>query len=263
MVVDLMSVLVCFHAHPDDEVFGTGGIIRLAADAGHRVVLVTATDGAAGEVPDGLLSEGESLASRRRAELEKSARILGAARLVMLHYADSGMAGTPENNNPAAFANIPVDESAGRLADILTEENADVLTIYDSNGGYGHPDHIQVHRVGLRAAEIAGVEYVYETVINRDHMREMMLANPEWNDEESPIDFDSFGTPDAEITTEIDVRETLTAKRAAMEVHETQIGDFGPVLKMSDEELRAAFGTEWFRRIGDEFAGPREHSLPL
>jgi LmbE family N-acetylglucosaminyl deacetylase len=91
----------------------------------------------------------------------------------------------------------------------------------------------------------------------------MMSANPEWNDNETPIDFDSFGTPDAEITTEIDVRETLVAKRAAMGVHETQIGDFGPVLKLSDEELQAAFGTEWFRRIGDDFQGPREYSLPL
>jgi LmbE family N-acetylglucosaminyl deacetylase len=227
------------------------------------VVLVTATDGAAGEVPEGLLADGESLAGRRRTELERSARILGAGRLVMMDYADSGMAGTPENNNPDAFANIPVEEAADRLAGILTEERADILTVYDSNGGYGHPDHIQVHRVGMRAAEIAGVKYVYESVINRDHMREMMSANPEWNNDDSPIEFESFGTPEAEITTEIDVVDAIAAKRAAMEVHETQVGDFGPVLKMSDEELKAAFGTEWFRRVGDAFDGSRERSLPL
>ena len=70
------SVLVCFHAHPDDEVFTTGGVMRLAADAGHRVVLVTATDGALGEVPEGLLADGERLVDRRRRELEASARAL-------------------------------------------------------------------------------------------------------------------------------------------------------------------------------------------
>src|SRR5665811_2011098 len=90
-------VLVCFHAHPDDEVFTTGGVMRLAADAGHRVVLVTATDGALGEVPDGLLADGERLVDRRRHELEASARALGVHRLEMLGYADSGMAGTPDN----------------------------------------------------------------------------------------------------------------------------------------------------------------------
>src|SRR5450631_2062710 len=84
------SVLVCFHAHPDDEVFTTGGVMRLAADAGHRVVLVTATDGALGEVPDGLLAEGERLADRRRRELAASARALGVHRVEMLGYPDSG-----------------------------------------------------------------------------------------------------------------------------------------------------------------------------
>lgn len=258
-----MGVLVCFHAHPDDEVFGTGGIIRLSADAGHRVVLVTATDGAAGEVPDGLLAPGESLAERRRTELGKSARILGAHRLVMLGYADSGMAGTPENNSPDAFANVPVEQAAERLAAVLREEKADVITLYDSNGGYGHPDHIQVHRVGMRAAEIAGVQNVYESVINRDQMREMLMSNPEWNNDDSPIDFESFGTPEAEITTRVDVAAAIAAKRAAMQVHETQIGDFGPVLKMADEELKAAFGTEWFRRVGSQPGGAKELSLPL
>jgi LmbE family N-acetylglucosaminyl deacetylase len=91
----------------------------------------------------------------------------------------------------------------------------------------------------------------------------MMMSNPEWNNGESPIDFESFGTPEAEITTEIDVAPAIAAKRAAMEVHQTQVGDFGPVLKMSDDELKAAFGTEWFRRVGEEVRGSRERSLPL
>lgn len=257
-----MSVLVSFHAHPDDEVFSTGGVMRHAADAGHRVVLVTATDGAVGEFPEGLLAEGESLAARRRVELEESARILGVQRLVMLDYADSGMAGTDDNANPLAFANIDVDEAAQRLADVLLEEQADLVTIYDSNGGYGHPDHIQVHHVGLRAAEIAGTAYVYESVVNRDHMQKLIRANPQWNEEDADIDLSTIGVPDADITTEVDVREFIEAKRAAMVAHATQIGDFGPFLGLETELLREAFGLEWFRRVRG-VDGPRERALPL
>lgn len=257
-----MSVLVCFHAHPDDEVFTTGGVMRQAADAGHRVVVVTATDGALGEAPDGILTDGESLAERRRRELEESTSLLGAQRVVLLHYADSGMAGTPENENPAAFCNVDVEEAAARLAAILVEESADVVTIYDPNGGYGHPDHVQVHHVGIRAAELAGVPHVYEAAVSRDHIRRLMAANPEWSENAQPPDLDTFGLPDSEITTVVDVTSAMDAKRAAMHAHATQIGDFGPFLQMPEEQLRAAFGHEWFRRRGAR-AGLAESSLPL
>ncbi|MEN0135706.1 MAG: PIG-L family deacetylase [Rhodococcus sp. (in: high G+C Gram-positive bacteria)] len=257
-----MSVLVCFHAHPDDEVFTTGGVMRQAADAGHRVVVVTATDGALGEAPEGILIDGESLAERRRRELEESTSLLGAQRVVLLHYADSGMAGTPENENPAAFCNVDVEEAAARLAAILVEESADVVTIYDPNGGYGHPDHVQVHHVGLRAAELAGVPHVYEAAVSRDHIRRLMAANPEWSENAPQPDLDTFGLPDSEITTVVDVTSAMGAKRAAMHAHATQIGDFGPFLQMPEEQLQAAFGQEWFRRRGAP-AGLAESSLPL
>ncbi len=245
-----MSVLVCFHAHPDDEVFVTGGVMRQAADAGHRVVVVTATDGALGEVPDGLLGDGETLAQRRRRELEASTSVLGAHRVVMLHYADSGMAGTPENAHPDAFCNVDVDTAAARLAEILVEEGADVLTIYDPNGGYGHPDHVQVHHVGVRAAELANVAHVYEAAVSRDHIRRMMAANRS-GARRRPR---PTSRPSACRTTRsrrsVDVTAALAAKRAAMLAHETQIGDFGPFLQMPEEQLPPAFGQEWFRRRG-------------
>lgn len=257
-----MSTLVCFHAHPDDEVFTTGGVMRLAADAGHRVVLVTATDGALGEFPDGILTDGETLAERRRSELAESANVLGVSRVVMLHYLDSGMAGTPENGNPDAFCNADVEDAAGKLAAVLNEENADVLTIYDPNGGYGHPDHIAVHVVGLRAAEIAGTKHVYETTTNRDHMRALVEANPNWSEENSPPDMESFGLPESEITTIVDVGSVMDAKRRAMQAHATQIGDFGPFLDMPLDMLQTAFGLEWFRRVGGG-PGLTETALPL
>ncbi|MBT0567118.1 PIG-L deacetylase family protein [Williamsia sp. CHRR-6] len=257
-----MSVLVCFHAHPDDEVFGTGGVIRLAADAGHRVVLVTATDGALGEDPDGVVPPGESLVAHRRAELEASAQALGVHRLVMLDYPDSGMAGTPENANPAAFANLPVAQPARRLADILIEESADVVTFYDSNGGYGHPDHVAVHHVGRAAAELASTPHRFESVANRDRVRAMMAANPAWDEEQTGLDMDSFGVPDSEITVEVDVSAVMEAKRAAMVAHATQIGDFGPFLQMPIDMLRTVFGVESFRHA-DGAPRPRMTSLPL
>ncbi|MFW0785182.1 PIG-L family deacetylase [Gordonia sp. CPCC 206044] len=258
-----MSVLVCFHAHPDDEVFSTGGTMRSAADAGHRVVLVTATDGALGEYPDGLLAAGESLTSRRRDELETSAELLGAHRLVMLGYPDSGMAGTPENQNPSAFANVSVDHVAQRLAEILVDEGADVMTIYDSNGGYGHPDHIQVHHVGRRAAEIAGTAHVFESVVNRDHMRKLIEARPDWDGEDSSVDIDSFGVPADQITVALDVGDQIEVKRAAMVAHASQIGDFGPFLEMPTDELRMAFGVEWYSRVGSAPTELMETGLPL
>lgn len=254
---------MCFHAHPDDEVFSTGGTIRLAADAGHRVVLVTATDGAVGEFPEGILEPGESLLSRRRRELEASAAALGVHRLVMLDYPDSGMAGTADNDNPAAFSKLPVDEPARRLADILVEESADVVTFYDSNGGYGHPDHIAVHHVGRAAAEMAGTPHRFESVANRDMMREMMKANPAWSDEAPPdLDIESFGVPASEITVEVDVTAAIDAKRAAMEAHATQVGDFGPFLQMPIDLLRMVFGVESFRHA-DLQQRPMVDHLPL
>lgn len=260
-----MSVLLCFHAHPDDEVFGTGGVMRLAADAGHRVVLVVATDGAAGQVPSGLLAPGQSLAARRRDEVERSAAVLGADRVVHLGYGDSGMAGepTPAETNPFRLADLGM--AATQLAAVLEQEQPDVITVYDSNGGYGHPDHIMVHDVGVRAAEMVGLRAVYESSINRDHMRFMMEMaaqfNPDFADREMP-DLDNIGLPADAFTTTVDVAAAMAAKRAAMHIHETQVGDFGPMLGMDDAALTAAFGTEWFRRYQAE-PGLVEHALPL
>ena len=165
-----MATLVSFHAHPDDECIACGGVIRKAADAGHRVVLVIATRGEEGEIPEGLLADGEELWQRRVAETQASADILGAQRVEFLGYRDSGMMGTPANDRPGSFWTTPVEEAAQRLAGLLRAEQADVLTCYDKNGSYGHPDHIQVHRVGIRAAELAGTPRVYQSTINRDHV---------------------------------------------------------------------------------------------
>lgn len=224
---------------------------------------MTATDGALGEHPEGLLAPGEALAARRRVELQSSAEALGAHRVVVLGYPDSGMAGTADNATAGAFCTVEVSVAAERLAVVLREEDADVLTVYDPHGGYGHPDHVQVHHVGVAAAALAGTPHVYEATVDRDRMRELVKNNPRWNEDGGP-DVETFGLPAEEITTRVDVRAALGAKRAAMRAHASQVGDFGPFLEMPDEALGEAFGEETFRRLGPATGSDApETSLPL
>ncbi|MDQ1395697.1 MAG: hypothetical protein QOG64_956 [Acidimicrobiaceae bacterium] len=250
-----MATLVFFHAHPDDEAVSTAGSMAKAAAEGHRVVLVTATRGEHGEVAEGYLKPGEELWQRRVEEVTESARILGCARHAFLGYVDSGMMGTPENEAPESFWQADLDEAAERLAQILREEQTDVLVAYDENGNYGHPDHIQVHRVGVRAAELAGVAQVFEATMNRDAIIRLMAAAREMGGiegMEQPEDFDpsGFGTPESLITTEIDVADYVATKRKAMEAHGSQIADTSFFLAMPPEVFATAFGTEWYIHRG-------------
>lgn len=248
---------MCFHAHPDDETIQTGGTIARAADAGHRVVVVFATRGELGEVDDGVLDAGETLADRRSRESAAAAAVLGAARVVFLGYRDSGMAGEPTNDDAEAFWQADVEEAATRLAAILTEEDAAVLTVYDERGGYLHPDHVQVHRVGIRAAALAGTARVYEATADRDHFmetvaatREQMIAEGEVvpDDLPDPAGFADQFSPAEVITTRVDVRDVLGRKRAGLAAHASQIDEASVFLSMSDEQFATAFGTEWFIR---------------
>jgi LmbE family N-acetylglucosaminyl deacetylase len=258
-----MATLVTFHAHPDDEAIATGGTMAKAAAAGHRVVLVTATGGECGEVADGVLRPGETLAERRAQELAAAARILGVARTEFLGYRDSGMMGTPANDDPECFWQADVEEAAARLAAILVEERAEVLTVYDERGVYGHPDHIQVHRVGIRAGEVAGVPRIYESTLNRDDAIRMLRAAKE----AGVTDFDAIdeagfdmGVPASELTTAVDVSVHLEAKWAALMAHASQLPDDSFFRKLTPETFAMAFGTEWYRRRGAP-PGSRETDL--
>lgn len=250
------GTLVSFHAHPDDEAISTGGSIARAKAEGHRVVLVIATGGEHGEVDDGFLDAGESLAERRALEAAESARILGIDRVAFLGYRDSGMDGTPENDAPGSFWNADIDDAATRLAAILRDEDAEVLTVYDEHGNYGHPDHIQVHRVGVRASELAQTPRVYEATVNRDAIRALMI---EMRDQmaaagtELPGDLGdpeeiAIGVPAEQITTTVDVDAFVDAKRAALAAHASQVSESSFFLSMPLEHFRLAFGHEWFIR---------------
>lgn len=248
-----MATLVCFHAHPDDECIATGGTMAKAAADGHRVVLVVATRGEHGEVSEGFLDDGEELWHRRVRETEAAADILGVQRVEFLGYVDSGMMGTPENDKDGSFWTADVDEAARRLEAILRDEQADVLTVYDDHGGYGHPDHIQVHRVGMRAGELANTPKVFQATMNRDQilrgMRERASEMPEGT-EMPDLEASEFGTPESLITGAVDVSAYLEHKRKAMQAHASQITEQSFFLQMPPEAFAFAFGTEWFIRDG-------------
>jgi LmbE family N-acetylglucosaminyl deacetylase len=200
----------------------------------------------------GVLEENEPLSVRRTAETYESARRLGIDRVEFLGYVDSGMVGTPTAQEPWSFAQTPIDHAAARLALVLGEERADVLTTYDDNGGYGHPDHIQVHRVGQRAAELAGLEQVFQQTINRTQLLEGMKTLAEsgdWPDDVDLPDFESqpdFGKPAEVITHCVDVTEFASLKRSSMLAHRSQIADTHFFLTMSDDAFTRGLGTEWY-----------------
>jgi LmbE family N-acetylglucosaminyl deacetylase len=266
-----MPTLVCFHAHPDDECIATGGLMADAHASGHRVVLVVATRGERGEVAPGVLADGEALWERRLAETYAAADVLGVDRVEFLGYVDSGMMGEPANDSPCSFWTADVDAAARRLAAILDEESADVLTVYDDHGGYGHPDHIQVHRVGIRAAAFAGTPKVLQGTMNRDDIARAMadragaLAEAEaeianetgtaTEDEvvggDGPPDLpEDFGSPESVITHAIDVRGHVGLKRRAMQAHASQIPLDSWFLTLDPPSFERAFGTEWFIETG-------------
>jgi LmbE family N-acetylglucosaminyl deacetylase len=259
-----MSTAVFFHAHPDDEAIATAGTMAKAVHDGHRVVLVCATLGEQGTPIPGVLDEGEELWRRRSRELEEAGRVLGVSRLELLGYVDSGMMGEPSNDAPESFWRADVEAAARRLADILDEEAAEVLTIYDEIGGYGHPDHIQVHRVGLRAAELSGTRNVLMSTINRAHTKQLIDQADALGfevDDEVRDTVDTWGVPPEAITTAIDVTDFLDLKRRAMEAHPSQIAPNSPFLGLPPEQFAVAWGTEWYVRIGKEPDGTLEDSL--
>ncbi len=249
--------LVSFHAHPDDEALFTAGTLARAAAEGHRVVLVTATAGGRGLVSSRLAAAGE-LAQLREAELRSAAAALGCREVHFLGYDDSGLDGR-QGDDDTAFSRVPVEEAAGRLAAILLEVGADVLTAYDPAGGYGHPDHVQVHRVGVRAAEMAGTPVVLEATVDRRSLLRILrllhrlrLTPPDWR----PERFTRAYAEPGRITHRVDVRAYAGAKRAAMAAHASQatadegVRTLALLLRLPRPVFRRVFAHEWFVERG-------------
>jgi LmbE family N-acetylglucosaminyl deacetylase len=236
-----VGTIVSFHAHPDDESIAAAGTLAKAAAAGHRVVLVFATRGELGEPVPGVLEPGEQLAVRRSAECYASAAAIGAKRVEFLAYTDSGMMGEPSNDAPYCFWQADVEHAARTLAVILDEEEPDVLTTYDDNGVYGHPDHIQVYRVGKRAAELSAVPVVGQITVNRDWMRRG--ARESGREADFP---QNMGKAESEITHRVEAVDFVAQKRASMQAHASQMAPDHFLLAMPDPVFALGMGTEFY-----------------
>jgi len=249
--VGRVTTIVAFHAHPDDEVLLTGGTIAMLAAAGHRVVIVTACDG---DVHNG---PGQG---RRLAELEASAALLGAARVVHLGYADSGHGPLLFDDPPGRtrFARADAGEAAGKLAAVLREEGAVLLLSYDPRGGYGHRDHVKVHEVGASAAALAGVR-VLEATVPRDLLARVarLLVALRLVKRVQLEEVHGYGTPASAVTHRADVRAHAAVKRAALAAHRSQLSGSGRAARLFRglarlplPAFRLAAGTEWFAEPG-------------
>lgn len=236
-----MDGILLVHAHPDDETIGTGATMAHYAAAGVDVTLVTCTLGEEGEIHVPALAglaadQADQLGGYRISELAAACAALGVTDHRFLggagRYRDSGMMGTPANDHPRCFWRADVDEAAGHLLEVIREVRPRVLVTYDPNGFYGHPDHIQAHRVAMRAAERAAAEgigpaKIYWTAVPKSVLAAGLahFADAGENPFAGVTDVDElpFGTPDEEITARIEAPEAQAAKAAALRAHATQI----------------------------------------
>ena len=259
-----LSVLLVF-AHPDDEGFGTGGILTLLASRGARLTLVCATNGDVGEISDPALATPETLAQVRQEELRQAMGVTGVQDVRFLNYRDSGMAGSDDNQHPQALMQAPADEVVGRLVEVMRDVRPRVVITHDPTGGYGHPDHVTVYRrvtEAFRSAPDLGSwpgqtgqggqpwnpELLYYVCFPRsffrrmwEYLREAGIRPPFASDE-----VEALGTPDEEVTTVLDVEPYLATKIASLNCHRTQIDPQGPFHKLPTHRLHDMMRKEYF-----------------
>jgi N-acetyl-1-D-myo-inositol-2-amino-2-deoxy-alpha-D-glucopyranoside deacetylase len=281
--------LLLVHAHPDDETIGTGATMAKYAAEGAHVTLITCTLGEEGEI---LVPELAHLAAdrdgglgeHRIGELDAAMAVLGVTDHRFLggpgRWRDSGMMGTPPNDRQDSFWQADMDEAVSELVQVIRELCPHVVVTYDSNGGYGHPDHIQAHRVTVAAFDAAsdparfpaaGTPWspakLYETALPVSTLRQAFEALRDLG-EDAPFGVASpdelpFGVPDDQVTTDIDARPYLDAKISAMRAYPTQIAVDGHFFALSNDVGQGAFGLEHFRLIRGTAApvGARETDL--
>jgi len=283
-VIDASRRMLLVHAHPDDETISNGATMAYYAAAGAHVTLVTCTLGEEGEVLVPELAHlaadrDDRLGPQRKSELAAAMRVLGITDYRLLggagRYRDSGMMGLPSNQRPDCFWMADLDEAAAHLVAVIREVRPQVLVTYDENGGYGHPDHIQAHRVAMRATEQAGqagyrpelgvpwrIAKVYWTAmpesVVRDGLRRLRAAGDTTSFDGIDPDGDlPFATPDRLVTTEIDAAAFVAAKMAAMRAHATQITVDGPFFALSNNAGAPIWAIEYYRLVAGDQAGDR------
>ncbi|MFJ5264118.1 N-acetyl-1-D-myo-inositol-2-amino-2-deoxy-alpha-D-glucopyranoside deacetylase [Streptomyces sp. NPDC088387] len=269
--------MLLVHAHPDDESINNGATMAAYAAQGVHVTLVTCTLGERGEVipPELRHLSGAALGQHRLGELADAMRELGVDDFRLLggagRYSDSGMMGLPDNDDPGCFWQAGLDEAAGQLLDVVREVRPQVLVTYDPNGGYGHPDHIQAHRVATRAAELAeaegvGIDRVYWNRVPRTVVEDAFarladgLAHLPYKKAASVGDVPGV-VDDHHVTTTVDGTAHAAAKAAAMRAHATQIEVLEPYFVLSNELVQPLFTTEYYELVRGEPADGIDRDL--
>ena len=257
--------LMAVHAHPDDEASG-GGILAAYADQDVQIIVVTCTNGEFGDAPGGIKPgedghDTDMVAQLRLSELRESAKILKVSELETLGYHDSGMEEWDFKNRPEAFCNIPLDEVAGRIGDLMTRYRPQVLVTYDDQGAYQHPDHVHASRAAQAAAKATGIPAkVYLSTMRSSSWRKIFEALRAAGEQVPDFDADSDRARRAReseerITTTIDIRPVLERKRQALFAHGSQIDDSW-FSKIPPEIAEEAFGYECFIRAVDTTGAP-------
>jgi N-acetyl-1-D-myo-inositol-2-amino-2-deoxy-alpha-D-glucopyranoside deacetylase len=276
-LLDARRRMLLVHAHPDDETIGNGVTMAKYAAEGAHVTLVTCTLGEEGEVLVPELAhlaadQDDRLGPHRVGELATAMEALGVRDHRFLggpgRFRDSGMMGLPTNDRPGTFWQADVDEAAALLVAVVREVRPQVLITYDENGGYGHPDHIQAHRVAMRAAELAAdpdhgsgepwqIAKVYWSAIPESEMRESLrrlrdAGDTTFDDMDPDGELPTFVVPDHLVTTTIDGMAFVDAKLAAMRAHATQIAVDGPFFALSNNLGNEVWGLESYRLVRGE-----------
>jgi LmbE family N-acetylglucosaminyl deacetylase len=267
-------ILLAVFAHPDDEAFGTGGTIACYADSGVDVVLVCATRGEAGEISDPSFATPETLGQVREEELRCAAETMGVKELIVLDYRDSGMADTPENDDPRAFINAPANAVISNLVGIIRRVQPQIIVTFEPNGGYGHPDHIAIHHHTVSAFHAAAdpsynpetgspwqTKRMFYTAIPRSFFIDMRTRLELRGEDTSDFDqmFDEQdGWPDDEVNVTMDVSSTVENKWDALNCHRTQFGPGNLFRRLPEEDVKQLMSREYFALAWPE-AAPDVH----
>lgn len=263
--------LLAVFAHPDDEAFTSGGIFAALRERGIEITLLCATRGEEGEIRVPGLATRENLGEVREGELRRAMAAVGVEDVQLLDYRDSGMIGTPQNDDPRALMRAPEAEVTARLAEVIRELRPGVVVTFGPDGFYGHPDHLVMFRATTAAVLGEGegggwrTGALYYATMPRERFFELAeRPNSPFRDF-SAEQLASMGTPLAEITTVVDVGPVVQRKRAAMEAHRTQFGDGSLLRDLGPEEFERLLSREHFVRVAlpwDDAAAPFD-PLPL
>lgn len=252
--------LLAIFAHPDDEAFGTGGALARYAAEGVQVFLVCATRGEVGEIADPSLATRETLGEVREGELRCAAETMGIHELVFLGYRDSGMVGMTENQDPRAFINAPAEQVIRQLVAIIRRLRPEVIATFEPNGGYGHPDHIAIHRHTVAAFHAAAAaayepdlgpawqaERLFYTAIPRSFFQSMQRHMQALQIDASDLErFSELGWPDENVHVVLDVSSTVEAKWEALNCHRTQFGPGNLFRRLPETLVKELMSQEHF-----------------